>query len=786
TAASEFINTGLSAYTKYYYKITTVDADGDESLPSAQVSATTSQPGAPPLVGVHQANSTTVGLYEKFEVILDLKNADYSNPFNPEELDVQATFISPSGKQWKIFGFFDDYNAIALWKIRFAPNEIGQWSYSIQATDKDGTGTSEAFHFNSIESDHHGWLKTSLDNPHYLMHDDGTSFYGVGVAFPWQVNDGAMGLVQLQAYGANMFYYWNSTYDMGFGLIESLNSGLGRYDQPKCNRIDQILEWSEARDLKMMFSIWPHDYLDASVWQKQWTQNPYKQITSAVEFYGNEAAWDYQEKQYRYLIARWGYSRSMGIWEIVCEINGTDGWAHGDQSKGLSWIQKVYDFLKQNDPYRRPITASQSGGQYWSAGYKIIDLPNVHLYETGWTPPRYSNDPLRSSLWIYGYISQQFWRDFEKAGIYGEAGYLNNYGNFSAGSANYIKMYHNALWATWSNGLAATPLWWDFDTKSIFTTDLMAQLLAFSKIVHGIDYAHIPFNPVPVTVSDCDAYAMARDSVAFGWIRDIKGVNVSGKLFILKGLVNAHYSVNWLNPWNGECFDSRIAMSVAGQLMDKIPKLDMAVPDVAFYIQSGQGGVTPAKLQLTTFVEQLHNSTESRAEIISYLVDEKGLLCNNSNNTISFELQGPGQLSQNEIAAEKGVAKIEYQASTEIGTARIVASSIGLVPDTVSIEITYPSAVENFSSAQMPSEYSLSQNYPNPFNATTTMQYDVPEPSHVTIAVFNANGQLIKILVDSQRDAGQFTISWDGSSVASGLYFIRMQAGNFKMTRKCL
>jgi len=149
-------------------------------------------------------------------------------------------------------------------------------------------------------------------------------------------------------------------------------------------------------------------------------------------------------------------------------------------------------------------------------------------------------------------------------------------------------------------------------------------------------------------------------------------------------------------------------------------------------------------------------------------------------------LQAPGQLTHNEIAADNGVAKIEYQASTEIGTALIIASSPSILADTVAIEITYPSAIDDFSSITIPPNYSLSQNYPNPFNATTTIQYDVPDPSHVTIAIFNENGQLIEILVDSQQDAGRYTVSWDGSNVASGLYFIQMQANDYEITKKCL
>jgi len=98
----------------------------------------------------------------------------------------------------------------------------------------------------------------------------------------------------------------------------------------------------------------------------------------------------------------------------------------------------------------------------------------------------------------------------------------------------------------------------------------------------------------------------------------------------------------------------------------------------------------------------------------------------------------------------------------------------------------YDTYIEEKEVLQIPENYILYQNYPNPFNSTTTIQYNVPETGHIKLAIFNTNGQLIKILLDSQQDAGRYTISWDGSDVASGLYFIRMQAGNFEMTRKCL
>lgn len=906
---------------------------------------------ATPTISVLSTNKDQVGLYEKFEAILLLQGAVYQNPYDPEEIDIRASFRSPTGKSWEIFGFYDNYNNRNQWKVRFSPNEIGVWKYSLQASDGYGTGYSKEYTFEAIASLHHGWLKASPDNPHYLMHDDGTSFYGVGVAYPWQVNDGSTGLAQLQAYGANLFYYWNIMYDTGGGIIESMTSGLGRYDQPKCGRIDQILEWSEARELKMILSIWPHDLLSNTVWAHQWHQNPYNQLCDVKEFYGNEEAWIYQEKQYRYLIARWGHSRSMGIWELVCEVNGTDGWAYGDHNEVLNWHKSVYDFLRLNDPYARPITTSQSGGLYWKDGYEIVDLPNVHLYETSWTP-HYSNDPLRSSLWIYGNIAQQFRQHFNKPGIYGEAGYTDNYGNFTAGSADYIKMYHNALWVTWANGLAATPLWWDFGTKSIFTTNLMAQILAFSKIVHGIDYAHIAFNPTTVTVPDCDAYAMAGDSVAFGWIRDIKGGNVSEKLFILKGLAaNAPYSIKWLNPWTGDAIKTNSRVSQDGQLIDQIPRLSQSLSDIAFIIRPAESGTIPQRLELMAYPIELYADTSYTSQITCFVLDAQGRICLQANNSVLFILDGPGTIEgANPIVPNNGVANIIFRANSNAGTARIIASSSGLVADTVSLVIqkflhiddfeayasdvdlatawqkrygtdaniflessivgegqqamrleykigdgsltyagisrsligdwskanfltfwlkpngtghtltirlyvdntrywyyiyaptgsdaatvtiplndfeanysatyldrtalvsmalyinqgtgnwgsgtlyfddfnflsNYQTDVEKDNPNQIPQTFQLFPNYPNPFNAITMIKYEVPEPSHVTIAIYNVTGQLIKTLFNSQRNAGQYTIYWDGSELASTLYFIRMRAGNFKMTRKCL
>gem|GEM_PF-1916734 len=82
------------------------------------------------------------------------------------------------------------------------------------------------------------------------------------------------------------------------------------------------------------------------------------------------------------------------------------------------------------------------------------------------------------------------------------------------------------------------------------------------------------------------------------------------------------------------------------------------------------------------------------------------------------------------------------------------------------------------------SKFALSQNYPNPFNPTTVFRYSLPQKTQTRIALYNSLGVLIKILVDEVKETGDYQINLDLSNFASGVYFVTMEAGTFKQTRK--
>jgi len=84
----------------------------------------------------------------------------------------------------------------------------------------------------------------------------------------------------------------------------------------------------------------------------------------------------------------------------------------------------------------------------------------------------------------------------------------------------------------------------------------------------------------------------------------------------------------------------------------------------------------------------------------------------------------------------------------------------------------------------VPEEFTLQQNYPNPFNPTTQISFALPTESHVELKIFNQIGQEVRTLVDSQRPAGQHTVQFDASDLPSGVYFYKLQAGNFNQVRR--
>ncbi|HMU43084.1 MAG TPA: T9SS type A sorting domain-containing protein, partial [Ignavibacteriaceae bacterium] len=83
-------------------------------------------------------------------------------------------------------------------------------------------------------------------------------------------------------------------------------------------------------------------------------------------------------------------------------------------------------------------------------------------------------------------------------------------------------------------------------------------------------------------------------------------------------------------------------------------------------------------------------------------------------------------------------------------------------------------------------EFQLSNNYPNPFNPTTKIRYSIPDRSEVILKVYDILGKEVASLVNEEKEPGYYTVDFDGSNLASGMYIYRITAGNFIETRKMI
>jgi hypothetical protein len=86
----------------------------------------------------------------------------------------------------------------------------------------------------------------------------------------------------------------------------------------------------------------------------------------------------------------------------------------------------------------------------------------------------------------------------------------------------------------------------------------------------------------------------------------------------------------------------------------------------------------------------------------------------------------------------------------------------------------------------IPTEYTLYQNYPNPFNPTTTIKYDLPFASEVSLNIYDILGRKVKELVNTKQQAGRYEIQFDASSLASGVYIYQLVAEKFINSKKMI
>ncbi len=518
-----------------------------------------------------EAGSDSAGRYEKLEFTID-NGKGYSNPFDPDEVDVSGRFVSPSGDTVKVNAFWDG----SWWKLRFAGRETGRWSYAISVTDAEGS-EERSGEFHITGSDLGGWIAPSPRDPHYLACDDGSPFYGVGMAVPWLVYDSLYyeqpGLLKrLKGYGVNMINWLFTSWD-----VLLLRDSYETYSMEDAGKFDRLIEDAGRQGIRLLLGIWIHDLLrDAPhPWDGfyDWKSNPFRKLTGVDGFFSDSASWEYQKKYYRYIIARWGYSPAIGMWHTVAEIDGTnaiyDPLAMTGDEEG--WHARINRYFIENDPFGHPTSVSGSGGFDFSDGWDLTRCPQAHEYP--YPPENLEQNPDRIAYW-----SDRLSRAYEKPCLIGEFGKSL----YEEGKSE--SFLHNGIWAGLMAGACATPLhWWGgrIDERpgnfSTFSGEMMDQLKYLKLFTDSIDMAAHHFSSLygappgqGILVSGMPggkAYGLRGDSVGICWVYHVDETSsgeFSGVVLSFPGLPEGRYGLSFYDPWNGAWYGEEAEAGTAG------------------------------------------------------------------------------------------------------------------------------------------------------------------------------------------------------------------------------
>lgn len=402
----------------------------------------------------------TVGQYEKFELVI-AHDIGYSNPYDPNDIRLDAEFEAPNGDILRTAGFFyRDYLQAetnpdiliaqdASWRVRFAPTQTGAWRYRVMITTPNTTITSDWANFEVTPSDSKGFIRIDERNRRYFAFDNGDPYFPIGQNMGWAVENPIanyqLWLNEMQTVGANFIRVWMASW--GFG-IEWLDTGLGNYDnrQDRAFQLDKVIELAEARDIYIMLALLNHGAFSETV-NAEWDNNPYNSanggmLDNPVEFGTNPDARRLWLQRLRYIVARWGYSTSIMSWEWWNEVNWTP---LADETILSAWMAEGNAYLAEYDPYDHLITHSGSQVNHTTV-WADLDFTQQHLYEMRNLPREFASE---IPQWLTQYPDKPF--------------LMGEFGSPAEIDADGL-LIHLGLWSAPMNGASGTGMTWWWDT----------------------------------------------------------------------------------------------------------------------------------------------------------------------------------------------------------------------------------------------------------------------------------------------------------------------------------
>ena len=419
------------------------------------------------------ASKTQVARFETVEIMFRM-DGHWENPFDADEVRVDATFTGPDGAQTVVPGFFyqeyrrlvsggrESYQAMSspCWKVRFAPGQPGQYTCELIARNGGQETTAEAPALVCTPAGRsHGYLRISQHNPLYFEPDDGTPFCAVAM-------DKALGTVSQFESVYRRFSKAGGNFNRLFLTHGNLNimervvdssrpdKGVGKLNLEYCWCVDQVLDLGERLGIYHMLTL--TNQTNFRTGNGGWDANVYNVkngglLNKPAEYFTDERAQRVFEHLLRYAVARWGASTSVFSWDLWNEVSAAEGFS---ATTAARWHQRMARYLRSVDQAKHVIHTNFG---HLNSFAEIDGLPEMELVSTN----IYAVKDVAhiSEVWTKRLIER-----FGKPYMLTEYGIGHNMGR--AGYAPHDPervMVHNGLWSPLLNGSAGTGMAWDWN-----------------------------------------------------------------------------------------------------------------------------------------------------------------------------------------------------------------------------------------------------------------------------------------------------------------------------------
>jgi len=477
-------------------------------------------------------------VHEQLELRFRLSR-HYRNPFDPDEIAVDATVIAPSGARRDVPGFYaQDYRrdrrhvaerlgarGAPYWAVRCFPQEPGAHRIQLRVRDRHGAALDlPAILVPVADGDGPGHVRVDPDDHRYFERPGTGFFYPFGLnirspsdnrarMFGIEMPDDSEGtyaldpfISRMAAHGMNMGRVWMAPWFCGLEWRADWPGyhGLGFYNLQNAWRVDHLLDHAHAQGMVLELALNPHGPFTER-YDSQWRENPFNARNGGPCARHEDVLRDAEAKRlfrnrFRYCIARYGAHPALYAWTLWIEVNVV---ARGDQGLMMDWHQEFAPWFRALDNERHPVSTEFSTG---GGNRQIFELPAIDYAQI----VAYTHHP-----GLVGTFQRaaRFLRHGKPAIIEEYAGRPGQ--SSKAWTAHEI---HDGLWAGWMLpfGGAPMPWWWNL----IFAEDLLHQHARFADYITDEDLSDRAwrYQRQPVAGTPLQALVRAGDRRAYAWI----------------------------------------------------------------------------------------------------------------------------------------------------------------------------------------------------------------------------------------------------------------------------